>query len=246
MKSNPVFSIKRFEALIGNGMFKNKIPGATFMLVLACFAFLIPVISQLINGMEIEHAKMVMTKIYQVSYIIYLSIPALRNVISKEKQQIWFMLPASYFEKTIYFILKYIIWYSILFFIAVYAIDYMVWNTASVSHTEDYSICCFNLKDMFTLDQIPSSIPQWAKYPLTAIYFACFSLTTVIASAISAFRPNSHFFMAYLFFVLLGSIIDPTFYRHHNIAFYMFSGLGSFSLISILISSFVRSYKTSR
>lgn len=203
MKPNPIFNLKRFSALIGSG-FNTK--GNNFMAIMQwIFASILLVFSLMliINTLDVELGKLrsVLIRIYQISYALTLAAPALSGLSrDDEKIKLWNLLPASLFEKTLYYYLRIFIWFSILFFAVRFLVDRLIWSAMSNAHT-DVSAYYIGLKDIFTLGNTFSNTPGWIRYTATFFYMALVPLCAngYTGNSKQAALPSTFFLTVILF-----------------------------------------------
>ena len=74
MKQNNIFSLKRFMSLIGTGLYKRKNSKTLSFTIWVGILFLFILLDQLISNLEFDSARIVVTRVYQISYIVFLSV----------------------------------------------------------------------------------------------------------------------------------------------------------------------------
>ena len=246
MRTSPIFNINRFMGLIGNGINSRKVTMPYLFFVFLAVAFLIPLIYSLVDSLGPYTSELVLTRIYQISYIVFLSIPALRISRNKDKLTQWNLLPASAFEKYLFYLLWIFVWRTFIFMVVVSAFDHIVWNGAefkNFSQPVDPSQFYIHIRDIFTFVNIDSSFPEWAGYVLNFFYFATLPLITGIGLISSLNRVSPWTYM-YIIYSVLVAFIDNTYSERRR--FHIFVALSIISLIAFiyeLIHTTVRSCK---
>ena len=247
MKPNPIFNLKRFCALIGSGF---NIKGNNFIAIMqwifASTLFLLSLML-IINKLDIELGKLrdVLIRIYQISYALTLAAPSLWGLSrDDEKIKLWNLLPASLFEKTLYYYLRIFILFSILFFAVQFLVDRFIWSAMSNAHT-DVSAYYIGLKDIFTLGDTFSNTPGWIRYTAAFFYMA---LVPLCANGYTGF--NKQAALPYTFFLTVVLFIQTPLTAPSQKSMFILQVIlisGSVILyMTIFIYAIIKSYRCSK
>jgi len=240
MKPNPIFNLKRFNALIGSGFNKkgNNIL-AIFQWILVTL-FIVTAFSIFIKSQDVELQTMraIMIRFYQISYVLVLAMPALGGMSrDDDKIKLWRMLPASLFEKTLYFYLRSFVWFSILFFAAQFLIDRLFWSAMADINT-DTSAYRIGLKEIFTLGDYFHNAPGWIRYTATFFYMA---LVPLCANGYSG--PTRQLALPFSFYlVVLLFIYNPLNY----VLMYIMISISVLLYIAMFTEAIIKSYRGSK
>lgn len=247
MNPNPIFNLKRFNALIGSGFYRkgNKFLAVTewilaSMLLLSSSALIIRKID-----VELDTLHSIMIRVYQISYVIVLSIPALSGQShDDDKMKLWRMLPASMFEKTLYYFLRTFIWFSILFFAAQFLIDRLFWFWMSDINV-DTSAYHIGIKEIFTLTDYFPVKPEWFRYVVSFFYLIMIPLCANGYNSTNKYmaRPFSFYLIVVLFIQI------PFSGANHDvnlIFMILLSSMSVIGLIAVFTESIIKSYRSTK
>lgn len=246
MKRNNIFNMERFLGLIGTGINRTKNISEFYTIAIFTFLLIAWLFMQMITTFEFDIARKVTTRVYQVTYILFLSAPLFRLSSNQERFMQWNLLPASAFEKYLFYLLWIFVWRTFIFMVVVSAFDHIVWNGAefnNFSQPVDPSQFYIHIRDIFTFVNIDSSFPEWAGYVLNFFYFATLPLITGIGLISSLNRVSPWTYM-YIIYSVLVAFIDNTYSERRR--FHIFVALSIISLIAFiyeLIHTTVRSCK---
>lgn len=173
MKRNNIFNMQRFLGLIGTGINRRNNAYLKIMYILTAFmafCLIMILIPELLRNMDFDTARTVVTKLYQVTYIIFLSIPIFRLSTNQERFTQWSLLPASAFEKYIFITLASFLWRTVIFVFAMYFADYLVWMDTPFVRTMDLSECHIRISDFFMIRTYHEFLPLWL-YHIGVFFF---------------------------------------------------------------------------
>lgn len=248
MTPNPIFNLKRFNALIGSGFYRK---GNKFLAVIEWIlaSFLLLSSSALIlikKHVELQTLHAVMIRVYQISYVIVLSIPALSGLShDDDKMKLWRMLPASMFEKTLYYYLRTFIWFSILFFAAQFLIDRLFWSWMADINV-DPSGYYIGIKEIFTLTDYFPVKPEWFRYVVSYFYLIMMPLLA------TGYNTTNNKYMArpFSFYMIVVLFIQAPFTgAHHDLNLIFMTLLSSVTviiLIAVFTEAIIKSYRGSK
>ena len=114
-----------------------------------------------VGHLEPELSNTVLLKLYQVGYIVTLTILSLKGYANKEKVIAWALLPASAFEKTLYRFIRTFVFGSIVYFAVVWVLDSIIGSDSG------------HIKFLDIIAIIPPTptMPLWLNY--TVFFFYC-------------------------------------------------------------------------
>ena len=173
MKKNNIFNMQRFLGLIGTGINRSNNARVKYLYIiteLLAFCLIMILIPELLKNLDFDTARNVVTKLYQVLYIIFLSIPIFRLSTSQDRFTQWSLLPASAFEKYVFITLVLFLWRTIIFVIAMYFVDYLVWMDTPFVRTMDLTECHIRIGDFFMLRSYHEFLPLWL-YHIAVFFF---------------------------------------------------------------------------
>ena len=247
MNPNPIFNLKRFSALIGSGFYRkgNKFLAVTEWILASMLLLSSSVLIIRKMDVELDTLHSIMIRVYQISYVIVLSIPALSGLsYDDDKMKLWRMLPASMFEKTLYYFLRTFIWFSILFFAAQFLIDRLFWSWMADINV-DTSAYHIGIKEIFTLTDYFPVKPAWFKYVVSFFYLIMIPLCANGYNSTNKYmaRPFSFYLIIVLF------IQAPLSGAHHDLNLIFMTLLSSISvigLIAVFTEAIIKSYRGSK
>jgi len=247
MKQNNIFRLKRFLGLIGTGIYKRKNSKVLTFTIWVGIFYLFILLEQLISNLEFDSARNVVTRVYQISYIIYLSIPVFRLTFNEQMSAQWNLLPASAFEKNLYSVLGMLIWRSLLFFIVVLGMDYMLWNSSPFIENMGMEIgrCRIRLTEFFTFGVSDTTMPRWASYVLAFFFYASIPILAGININTSLHREYA-FTYAWTAYLVINTIFNYCIKggKEYEYMFIVFACAGILGLIYNIIFSITRSCST--
>lgn len=240
MERNNIFCIDRFLGLIGTGINRRKNSFVYGFAVALGLILTLIMIEQLLSILEYETAKSVVIRFYQIGYIFFLAVPVLRMAFNEEKSTQWNLLPASAFEKYLYFVFAILIWRTIVYLVAVYVLDYMVWAQTPFYESMGFSQCRVGLKEFFTFGFSGTNLPQWVYYIAVFFYYASLTIMTGIGFNTILNSRHPDFTFVYMVQLVLSAFIRNT-NRNDNTHFIVLAAFALIFFIYSLISSIIRS-----
>lgn len=172
MEKNAIFSINRFAALFSTGLYRIKVSQyGMFGALGAIFAIYILTI-YLLQDVDKDQLRSFLIGLYQLGYIITLTFASFRNMFNQEKQVIWYMLPASAFEKRLFQTLRVLVWNSILFIAIYFCLDHIIW--CSIYTKIDIDNYFVGLKDLFSYGPAINGVPAWLNYTISILFMVLF------------------------------------------------------------------------
>ena len=172
MEKNAIFNIERFSALFSTGLYRIKVSQyGMFGALGAIFAIYILTI-YLLQDVDKDQLRSFLIGLYQLGYIITLTFASFRNMFNQEKQVIWYMLPASAFEKRLFQTLRVLVWNSILFIAIYFCLDHIIW--CSIYHKIDIDNYFVGLKDLFSFGPAINGLPAWLNYTISILFMVLF------------------------------------------------------------------------
>lgn len=180
MKRNSIFDPQRFMGLIGTGILKRKAVHDYYIILIFTICLVGIFIVQLIENLEFEIARRVITRIYQMAYIVFLTVPTFRLVTNPERSIQWSLIPASSFEKYLFITIFSYIWRTVIFLGVMYFFDYLMWADTPSPDGLNLSQCQITLSQFFMLDLYEGFMPKWLY--CTLIFFFYAALPILIAS----------------------------------------------------------------
>ena len=114
-----------------------------------------------VGHLEPELSNTVLLKLYQVGYIVTLTILSLKGYSNKEKVTAWALLPASAFEKALYRIIKTFVFGSIVYFAIIWVLDSII--SSDSEHIK--------FLDIIAIIPPTPTMPLWLNY--TIFFFYC-------------------------------------------------------------------------
>lgn len=247
MNPNPIFNLKRFSALIGSGFYRkgNKFLAVTEWILASMLLLSSSVLIIRKMDVELDTLHSIMIRVYQISYVIVLSIPALSGLYhDDDKMKLWRMLPASMFEKTLYYFLRTFIWFSILFFAVQFLIDRLFWSWMADINV-DTSVYHIGIKEIFTLTDYFPVKPAWFKYVVSFFYLIMIPLCATGYNSTNKYMARP--FSFYLIVVLYIQI--PFSGANHDVNLIFMTLLSSISVICLIATfteAIIKSYRGSK
>ena len=180
MEKNAIFNINRFSALFSTGIYRIKVSQQTILGCVFAFSSLLTLATFLLQDVDKDNLRSFLIGLYQLSYISALSFAAFRYQLNREKQMIWYMLPASAFEKRLFQTLRVLVWNSILFMVIYFCLDHILW--CSIYHKIDIDNYFVGLKDLFSFGPAIKGVPAWINYTISILFMVLFPF---ISSTIS-------------------------------------------------------------
>ena len=180
MESNAIFNIKRFSGLFRTGIYRIKVSSQAILGFSCAFFSLILLAALLLNDVDKDNIRLFLIGLYQLGYIATLTFAAFRHQFNREKQIIWYMLPASAFEKRLFQALRVLVWNSILFIVIYFCIDHILWYY--IYHEPDINNYYVGLKELFSFGAAIKGVPAWMNYTISFFFMAFWP---IISSTIS-------------------------------------------------------------
>ena len=240
MKRNNIFNMERFLGLIGTGINRRKNISEFYTIAIFTFFLIALLFMQMITTLEFDIARKIATRVYQVTYILFLSVPLFRLSTSQERFTQWNLLPASAFEKYIFITLVSFIWRTIVFFFAMYAFDYMIWSDSVFAKSNGLNQCIITINDFFMLDSFNDFMPLWLHYIF--VFFFYLALPIFIgADNNKSFNRARPFFGGYITFMLFKSFIEEKGSAGDSVAFFVVPVFAFVIFITNIIQSIRRS-----
>ena len=243
MKQNNIFSLKRFMSLIGTGLYKRKNSKSLAFALWTGIFFLFIILDQLVSNLEFDRARIVVTSVYQISYVIFLSVPVFRLTFNEQMSIQWNLLPASAFEKNLYSVPGMLIWRSLVFFIVVLGLDYILWNGSPFVEKMGMEIgqCRIRLSEFFTFGITSLKLPQWASYIMAFFFYTSLPIIAGMSNNTSLHREYA-FTYVYLIYIVFSTFVDYCFSNNNRELMVIFLAcFGMFGLIYNIIFSITRS-----
>lgn len=247
MKHNNTFRLNRFLGLIGTGIYKRKNSKTLTFTIWVGILFLFVLLNQLISNLEFESARIVVTRVYQISYIVFLSVPVFRLTFNEQMSIQWNLLPASAFEKNLYSVLGMLIWRSLLFFIVVLGLDYLLWSGSPFIESMGMEMgqCRIRLTEFFTFGITDTIMPRWASYVLVFFFYTSIPILAGISNNTSLHREYA-FTYAWSAYIIFSTFINYCFKggKEYEYLVIVFGCAGIIGLIYNMIFSITRSCNT--
>ena len=240
MERNDIFSMDRFLGLIGTGINRRKHSFVFGFAVATGLIVTLMMIDQLLSILEYETAKRVIIRFYQIGFVFFLAVPAFRITFNEDKSTQWNLLPASAFEKYLYFIFAILVWRTIVYCIAVYGLDYVVWAQTPFSESMGINQCHIGLKELFTFGFSNTNLPQWAYYSAVFFYYASLAIVTGIGFNSATNHTHPDFSYVYLVQLVLTAFIRNDKWND-SIQYVVLAGFAVFFFIYNIIVSIKRS-----
>ena len=199
--------MNRFLALFGTGIYRRKQSFVYGFAIAIGLILAITMMDQLLSIVDYETAKRIMIKFYQIGFVFFLAVPTFKITFNEDKATQWNLIPASAFEKYLFFIIAILVWRTIVYFIAVYLLDYVVWSSTPFSESMGISQCQIGLNELFTFGFSDTNLPQWAYYSAIFFFYSSLAIVTGIGfnSALNRNRPD--FTFVYLVQLVLAAFI---------------------------------------
>ena len=125
MEKNAIFNMNRFTALFSTGIYRIKVSQWSILGLLFFFSSILLLITLLLQDADKDNVRQFLIGFYQLSYIATLTFASLRHYFNQEKKMIWYMLPASAFEKRLFQTIRVLVWNSILFIAGCFLFDHI-------------------------------------------------------------------------------------------------------------------------
>lgn len=173
MEKNAIFSMNRFAALFSTGIYRIKVSQWSIMGWLFFFTSILLLTTLLLQDADKDNVRMFLIGLYQISYIATLTFASLRHYFNKEKKMIWYMLPASAFEKRLFQTFRILVWNSILFIAGCFLFDHILWSsiTHNSIHIDQYYV---GLKEIFSFGSPINGVPAWINYTVSVLFMVLF------------------------------------------------------------------------
>lgn len=173
MEKNAIFSMNRFAALFSTGIYRIKVSQWSVMGWLFFFTSILLLTTLLLQDADKDNVRMFLIGLYQISYIATLTFASLRHYFNKEKKMIWYMLPASAFEKRLFQTLRILVWNSILFIAGCFLFDHILWSsiTHNSIHIDQYYV---GLKEIFSFGSPINGVPAWINNTVSVLFMVLF------------------------------------------------------------------------
>ena len=172
MEKNAIFNIKRFSALFSTGIYRIKVTQQSILGGGLAFASLLILVTFLLQDVDKDNLRSFLIGLYQLSYMATLTFATFRHLFNHEKQMIWYMLPASAFEKRLFQTLRVLVWNSILFIAIYFCLDHILW--CSIYHKIDIDNYFVGLKDLFSFGPAINGLPAWINYAISILFMLLF------------------------------------------------------------------------
>ena len=172
MEKNAIFNIKRFSALFSTGIYRIKVTQQSILGGGLAFASLLILVTFLLQDVDKDNLRSFLIGLYQLSYMATLTFATFRHLFNHEKQMIWYMLPASAFEKRLFQTLRVLVWNSILFIAIYFCLDHILW--CSIYHKIDIDNYFVGLKDLFSFGPAINGLPAWLNYTISILFMVLF------------------------------------------------------------------------
>ena len=181
MEKNAIFNMNRFTALFSTGIYRIKVSQWSILGCLFIFVSILLLTTLLLQDADKDNVRQVLIGLYQLSYIATLTFASFRHFFNQEKKMIWYMLPASAFEKRLFQTLRILVWNSILFIAVYFIFDHILWSsiTHNSIHIDDYYV---GLKELFSFGAFNNGAPAWINHTTSVLFMILFP---VISSTIS-------------------------------------------------------------
>jgi len=173
MEKNAIFNMNRFTALFSTGIYRIKVSQWSVMGCLFIFVSILLLTTLLLQDADKDNVRQVLIGLYQLSYIATLTFASFRHHFNQEKKMIWYMLPASAFEKRLFQTLRILVWNSILFIAFYFLFDHIIWSsiTHNSIHIDQYYV---GLKDLFSFGAVIDGAPAWINYTVSVLFMVLF------------------------------------------------------------------------
>ena len=241
MKRNNIFNMERFLGLIGTGINRTKNISEFYTIAIFTFILIAWLFMQMITTFEFDIARKVTTRVYQVTYILFLSAPLFRLASNQERFMQWNLLPASAFEKYIFITLLSFIWRSIVFFFAMYAFDYMIWSDSVFAKSNGLNQCIITMDDFFMLGSYLKNMPSWLHYIFVFFFYTALPIF-IGADNNKSFNRARPFFGGYISFMLFKSFLEEKGGAEESVAFLVVPVFA----ICIFITNIIQAIRRSR
>lgn len=187
MKTSALFNINRFKSLVLSGFFRKKTYGWKLYFISSLIVFILLAFASILAELKTEANISLITQLYQILYMVFMTIPSLTLFLDPGKNQYWGMLPASTFEKRLYIFLKCIVWNSILFFLATNILNLII--SANVSPVR------IGPKEVFSIPSSPEFIKGWANH---IISFLCLTIAPITLLALNTAKETLRRRLSYI------------------------------------------------
>ncbi|MBO7049533.1 MAG: hypothetical protein J6W42_02835 [Bacteroidaceae bacterium] len=173
MEKNAIFNMNRFTALFSTGIYRIKVSQWSIFGGLFIFVSILLLTTLLLQDADKDNVRQVLIGLYQLSYIATLTLATFRHFFNQEKKMIWYMLPASAFEKRLFQTLRILVWNSILFIAGCFLLDHILWSsiTHNSIHIDEYYV---GLKDIFSFGSPIKGVPAWINYTTSVLFMVLF------------------------------------------------------------------------
>ena len=179
METSALFNINRFKNLVLAGFFRKKTYGWKLYFISFLIVFILLAFASIMVELKTDANITLITQLYQILYMVMMTIPCLTLFLDPGKNQYWGMLPASTFEKRLYIFLKGIVWNSILFFLAT--------NILNLIISANVSLVRIGPKEVFSIPSSPEFIKGWANH---IISFLCLTVAPITLLALNTAKES--------------------------------------------------------
>ena len=173
MEKNAIFNMNRFTALFSTGIYRIKVSQWSILGLLFFFSSILLLITLLLQDADKDNVRQYLIGFYQLSYIATLTFASFRHYFNQEKKMIWYLLPASAFEKRLFQTIRVLVWNSILFIAVYFLFDHIFWSsiTHNSIHIDDYYV---GLKELFSFGAFDNGVPAWINHTTSVLFMILF------------------------------------------------------------------------